>query len=156
MLEVKDLHAYYGRSHILAGRKFEGRQRRNRQFAGPQRRRSIDCLQNDNGARAAPRVRSFIRAKRSPDCKPHTIAHKGIGFVPEDRWIFPGSDRAAKSSAGFERQKTAGTLDHRGRVRNVSETGRAIQRPGRLDFRRRTADADHLPHTDGRSRLYHD
>jgi branched-chain amino acid transport system ATP-binding protein len=40
--------------------------------------------------------------------KPHTIARKGTGFVPEDRWIFPGLTVMQNLQLGFKRNKIKG------------------------------------------------
>ncbi len=42
MLETHDLHAYYGKSHILHGVDLRLGKGRNRQLARPQRRRPLD------------------------------------------------------------------------------------------------------------------
>ena len=89
MLEVKDLHAYYGRSHILQGV--------NLKIGNSE----IVSLLGRNGVGRStfcktimglvpPRGSITYQGDEIAGCKPHTIARKGIGFVPEDRWIFPG------------------------------------------------------------------
>jgi branched-chain amino acid transport system ATP-binding protein len=89
MLEVKDLHAYYGRSHILQGV--------NLKIGNSE----IVSLLGRNGVGRStfcktimglvpPRGSIIYQGEEIAGCKPHTIARKGIGFVPEDRWIFPG------------------------------------------------------------------
>ncbi len=89
MLEVKDLHAYYGSSHILQGVNLK---------VG---NGEIVSLLGRNGVGRSTTCKT-IMGLVPPDgkisyqgeiisgLKPHTIARKGIGFVPEDRWIFPG------------------------------------------------------------------
>ena len=89
MLEVKDLHAYYGSSHILQGVNLK---------VG---NGEIVSLLGRNGVGRSTTCKT-IMGLVPPDgqityqgeiisgLKPHIIARKGIGFVPEDRWIFPG------------------------------------------------------------------
>jgi len=88
MLEVEDLHAYYGRSHILQGVSFAVR-------AG-----EIVSLLGRNGAgrsttiktimgEVAPRGSIRFKRERIDGLKPHQIARRGLGYVPEDRAIFP-------------------------------------------------------------------
>jgi branched-chain amino acid transport system ATP-binding protein len=88
MLEVDDLHAYYGKSHILQGvslRVAEG---------------EIVSLLGRNGAGRSTTIKTImgevvphgsIRFKRDriDGLKPHQIARRGLGYVPEDRAIFP-------------------------------------------------------------------
>ena len=88
MLEVEDLHAYYAKSHILQGVSF-------RVGAG-----EIVSLLGRNGAGRSTAVKTIIglvppagtirfRGERIDGMKPHEIARKGLGYVPEGREIFP-------------------------------------------------------------------
>ena len=88
MLEVRDLHAYYGKSHILQGVSFrvgEG---------------EIVSLLGRNGAGRSTTIKTIMgevapvgtirfRGERIDGLAPHVIARKGLGYVPEDRAIFP-------------------------------------------------------------------
>jgi branched-chain amino acid transport system ATP-binding protein len=88
MLEVDDVHAYYGKSHILQGvtlRVGEG---------------EIVSLLGRNGAGRSTAVKTIIglvppagriafRGQRIDGLAPHRIARLGLGYVPEDREIFP-------------------------------------------------------------------
>lgn len=89
MLEVRDLHAYYGRSHILQGVNLN---------VG---NGEIVSLLGRNGVGRSTTCKTIMglvppegtityQGEIISGLKPHTIARKGIGFVPEDRWIFPG------------------------------------------------------------------
>ena len=89
MLEVKDLHAYYGRSHILQGVNLK---------VG---NGEIVSLLGRNGVGRSTTCKAIMglvppegtivyQGEKINGLKPHVIARKGIGFVPEDRWIFPG------------------------------------------------------------------
>lgn len=87
-LEVTDLHAYYGKSHILHGvtlRVAEG---------------EIVSLLGRNGVGrsttckaimglVAPEGSILWRGKAISGLKANEIARRGIGYVPEDRQIFP-------------------------------------------------------------------
>ena len=89
MLEVDDLHAYYGKSHILQGITFhvgEG---------------EIISLLGRNGAGRSTAIKTIMgqvppagsirfKGERIDGLKPHEIARRGLGYVPEDREIFPG------------------------------------------------------------------
>jgi len=88
MLEVADLHAYYGKSHILQGiscRVGDG---------------EIVSLLGRNGAGRSTAVKTIMglvppvgtisfMGTRIDGLKPHEIARRGLGYVPEDRAIFP-------------------------------------------------------------------
>ena len=89
MLEVRDLHAYYGKSHILQGVSFDvgsgeivGLLGRN----GAGRSTTIKAIMGD-----LPRSGSIrFRGEELVTLRPHEIARKGLGYVPENRDIFPG------------------------------------------------------------------
>ena len=87
-LEVKELHAFYGKSHILQGvnlRVNEG---------------EIVALLGRNGAGRSTTVKAIMgmvdnqgevlwRGKNILGLKAYEVAHLGIGYVPESRDIFP-------------------------------------------------------------------
>ncbi len=89
MLTVDDIHTFYGVSHILQGVSLEIREGEN------------VCLIGRNGAGKSTTLKSIIgltppksgsimfRGEELRGSRPHVIAKKGIGYVPEDRRIFP-------------------------------------------------------------------
>ena len=88
MLEVRDLHAWYGKSHILQGVNFD---------VGDG---EIVSLLGRNGVGRSTTLKAItgevapvgaIRFKGRPIAgrKMHEIARLGIGYVPENRNIFP-------------------------------------------------------------------
>src|SRR3982751_1340468 len=88
MLEVDALHAYYGKSHILQGVTF-------RVGDG-----EIVSLLGRNGAGRSTTIKTIMgevrpegsvrfKGERIDGLKPHQIACKGLGYVPENRDIFP-------------------------------------------------------------------
>jgi branched-chain amino acid transport system ATP-binding protein len=88
LLEVDDLHAYYGKSHILHGASFRigvgeivsllGRN-------GVGRSTTIKALMGD----VAPKGSIRFKGEEIAGLKPHQTARKGLGYVPETRDIFP-------------------------------------------------------------------
>lgn len=88
MLEVRDLHAYYGKSHILQGV--------NLSIGAGQ----IVSLLGRNGVGRSTTCKAVIglvppvgdiefKGKTISGLRVDQIAHLGIGYVPEDRQIFP-------------------------------------------------------------------
>jgi branched-chain amino acid transport system ATP-binding protein len=88
MLEVRDLHAYYGKSHILQGVHLDVR-------AG-----EIVSLLGRNGVGRSTTIKAImgmVQCRGSVKFngeeligeKTYAIAHKGLGYVPENRDIFP-------------------------------------------------------------------
>jgi branched-chain amino acid transport system ATP-binding protein len=88
MLEVRDLHAYYGKSHILHGVDFrvgEG---------------EIVSLLGRNGVGRSTTIKAIMgevdrtgsvvfKGRELGQFKPHQVARAGLGYVPENRDIFP-------------------------------------------------------------------
>jgi branched-chain amino acid transport system ATP-binding protein len=89
MLEIKDLHAYYGKSHILQGVDM-------RIGAG-----EVVSLLGRNGVGRSTTVKAVMgevpphgtilfKGKNIAGLPSYKIAHLGLGYVPEHRDIFPG------------------------------------------------------------------
>jgi branched-chain amino acid transport system ATP-binding protein len=88
MLVVENLHAYYGKSHILHGvslRVQEGEIVSLLGRNGVGRSTTIKAIMGD--VHAAGSIR--FRDEELCGLPPYTIAHKGLGYVPENRDIFP-------------------------------------------------------------------
>lgn len=88
MLEVEDLHAYYGKSHILQGVTFhvgEGEIVSLLGRNGVGRSTAIKAVMGD----VPPRGSVKFRGRQIAGMKPHQIARLGLGYVPENREIFP-------------------------------------------------------------------
>jgi branched-chain amino acid transport system ATP-binding protein len=89
ILELKDVHAYYGTSHVLFGVSLDVD------------RGEVICLMGRNGAGKSTTFRTVMgltparagtvlfQGKDVTRLKVHTKARLGIGYVPEDRQIFP-------------------------------------------------------------------
>ena len=88
MLEVDDLHAYYGKSHILQGVTFDVREGEivsllGRNGAG--RSTTIKTIMGE----VPPAGRIRFKGTRIDGLKTHQIARLGLGYVPENREVFP-------------------------------------------------------------------
>ena len=89
MLEVQDIHTYYGRSHILQGISLDLEEG------------EVICLLGRNGAGKTTTVNSIMgyvhpkagsitfEGKDITKKQPFEISRAGIGHVPQDRRIFP-------------------------------------------------------------------
>lgn len=89
ILELKDVHTYYGTSHVLFGVSLD---------VG---RGEVVCLMGRNGAGKSTAFRTVMglspprggvvlfHGKDVTRLKVHARARMGIGYVPEDRQIFP-------------------------------------------------------------------
>ena len=88
MLEVRDLHAYYGKSHILHGVNLRVGEA------------EIVSLLGRNGVGRSTTIRAIMglvqrqgsvkfKGRELTGLKAFEIAHAGLGYVPENRDIFP-------------------------------------------------------------------
>ena len=89
ILEVKDIHTYYGTSHVLFGISLDISEG------------ETVCLLGRNGAGKTTTIRSIMgltrprsgsiryKGKEILGKSPYAISRAGIGFVPEDRRVFP-------------------------------------------------------------------
>jgi branched-chain amino acid transport system ATP-binding protein len=108
MLEVRDLHAFYGKSHVLHGVNLEVR-------AG-----EIVSLLGRNGVGRSTTVKAIMgqvesrgairfRGEDIQGLKAYEIANRGLGYVPEDRAIFP--DLTVSENLEMGRKGTGFGLD---------------------------------------------
>jgi branched-chain amino acid transport system ATP-binding protein len=107
MLDVDDLHAYYGKSHVLQGVALRVGQG------------EIVSLLGRNGAGRSTTIRAIIglvapsgvirfKGERIDGRPPHEIARRGLGYVPEDRQIFPGLTVRENLMLGIKSPKRRG------------------------------------------------
>jgi branched-chain amino acid transport system ATP-binding protein len=107
MLAVRDLHAYYGKSHILQGVSFD---------VGPG---EIVSLLGRNGAGRSTTIKAIMggvaltgsvrfQDEELAGLRPHEIARKGLGYVPENRDIFPGLTVRENLILGMKQSRPSG------------------------------------------------
>jgi branched-chain amino acid transport system ATP-binding protein len=107
MLEIRDLHAFYGKSHILQGVSLS---------VGDG---EIVSLLGRNGVGRSttckaimglvpPQGEILFRGRNIAGLRPDLIAHAGIGYVPEDRQVFPSLTVRQNLELGLKRAGTFG------------------------------------------------
>jgi len=87
MLEVRDLHAYYGKSHILQGVDLEVRDREIVSILGRNgvgRSTTLKAIMGD----VPPQGAITFKGRPIAGLSSYEIAQLGIGYVPENRDIF--------------------------------------------------------------------
>lgn len=113
MLKIQDLHAYYGKSHVLRGVNMHVE------------RGEIVSLLGRNGVGRSTLCKAVMGLippvghvqfddKTLSGLQPHEVAHAGIGYVPEDRAIFPGLSVLQNLELGMKKKGLTGdkwTLD---------------------------------------------
>jgi branched-chain amino acid transport system ATP-binding protein len=113
MLEVRDLNAWYGKSHILRGVQLDVR-------AG-----EVVSLLGRNGVGRSTTLRAIMglvqrrgsvkfKGREVSGLKPFQIAHAGLGYVPENRDIFPTLTVRQNLLLGQKAAKASGrwTMEH--------------------------------------------
>ncbi len=135
MLEIKDLHAYYGKSHILHGVTLQvgkgeivsllGRN-------GVGRSTTLKAVMGQVHARGSIR----FNGQDLLAMKPHEIPHCGVGYVPEHRDIFPTLTvrqnllLGEKRSGGKSRWSTEDTFNIFPRMRERADTPAGVMSGG--------------------------
>lgn len=107
MLAVDDLHAYYGKSHILHGVSLtvgEGEIVSLLGRNGVGRSTTIKAIMGDVQATGSVRFRGEDIAGLAP----YVIARKGLGYVPENRDIFPTLTVRQNLLLGMKNPRQAG------------------------------------------------
>ncbi len=88
LLEVENLNAYYGKSHILQGVDFSVREGEIVSLLGRNgvgRSTTIKAIMGD----VPPQGSIRFKGREIAGMKPHQVARLGLGYVPENRDIFP-------------------------------------------------------------------
>ena len=107
MLEVSDLHAFYGKSHVLHGVGFTVRRGEIVSLLGRNgvgRSTTIKAVMGQVTARGSVR----LRGEEILGLPAHQIARRGIGYVPEDRAIFPDLTVRQNLELGLKGRAEAG------------------------------------------------
>jgi branched-chain amino acid transport system ATP-binding protein len=88
MLQIRGLHGYYGKSHILQGIDIDVAEGEIVSLLGRNgvgRSTMIKAIMGE----VEPHGSIMFKGEEIAGCKTHEIARRGIGYVPEDRGIFP-------------------------------------------------------------------
>ena len=108
ILQVKDLHSYYGKSHVLQGVNLE------------LDRGDLVCLLGRNGVGKSTTLMSLMglvkpakggvlfKDQDIAGMMPHQIARLGLGFVPEERRIFKSLTVLENLQIGIKQAKESG------------------------------------------------
>jgi branched-chain amino acid transport system ATP-binding protein len=89
MLRLEDVHTYYDNSHILKGVSFEVQQGEVATLLGRNGAGKTTTLRTIMGIAPPKQGAIIFNGVNLVGQKPHKIAELGVGFVPEERMIFP-------------------------------------------------------------------
>jgi branched-chain amino acid transport system ATP-binding protein len=107
ILQVRDLQAYYGKSHVLQGVTFDVSEGEIVSILGRNgvgRSTTLKALMGD----VAPQGAITFKGRPIAGLRPFEIARCGLGYVPEDRAIFPGLTVRQNLELGMKRARESG------------------------------------------------
>ncbi len=90
MLALAQVHAHYGQSHVLQGVTFEVAAGQVIGLFGRNGVGKTTTLRTIAGWQTPTSGEIFFDGQRIDGVEPDAIARRGVGFIPEDRRIFPG------------------------------------------------------------------
>jgi branched-chain amino acid transport system ATP-binding protein len=107
MLEVRGLHAFYGKSHVLHGVDMDVRDGEIVSLLGRNgvgRSTTVKAIMGQVAARGQVR----FQGRELIGLRPCEIARRGLGYVPEDRAVFPDLTVRQNLQLGEKRGKAGG------------------------------------------------
>jgi len=129
LLEVDDLHAYYGKSHILHGVTFHVHEGEIVSLLGRNgvgRSTTIKAIMGN----VPPKGSIRFKGEEIAGHRPHQTARKGLGFVPETRDIFPALTVRQNLQLGEKSGKAGGRWTMRDMFRMFPQLEDRIDTPG--------------------------
>jgi branched-chain amino acid transport system ATP-binding protein len=119
MLAIADLHAHYGASHIVQGVDLMVRAGEVVGVFGRNGVGKTTLLKTIAGWLRASRGEIRFDGKRIDGAAPDRICRLGVGFVPEDRRIFPGLTVEENLTLGFMQVPRRGGADNRAALAEI-------------------------------------
>jgi branched-chain amino acid transport system ATP-binding protein len=89
LLQIKDLHAFYEESHVLRGISLDVDQGEIVSLLGRNGVGKTTTLKSIIGILAPRSGQVLFKGRELSGMAPHKIANLGVGYVPEDRRVFP-------------------------------------------------------------------
>jgi branched-chain amino acid transport system ATP-binding protein len=121
MMEVKDIHSYYGKSHILHGVSLELKEG------------ELVCLLGRNGVGKSTTLKSIMGivrpthgsirfdGKELVGSQPYQVARLGVGYVPEDRRIFKSLTVHENLLMGTQKAKNSNAAEKAWTIERIYE-----------------------------------
>jgi branched-chain amino acid transport system ATP-binding protein len=90
MLRLDDIHTYYGKSHVLQGVSLEVEEGEIVTLIGRNGVGKTTTMRTIMGLTPPRRGRTYVNGVDVTGLPPYKLAAAGVGYVPEDRQVFPG------------------------------------------------------------------
>jgi branched-chain amino acid transport system ATP-binding protein len=113
LLKIDGLHTHYGLSHIIQGIDLEANSGEVVGIFGRNGVGKTTLLKTIAGWVAPTRGQILLNGARLDGCSPDRVCHFGVGFVPEDRRIFPGLTVAENLSVALLQVRGRGAQEER-------------------------------------------
>lgn len=105
MLELQDIHTYYGESHALQGITLSLKEGETVCLLGRNGAGKSTTLRSIIGLNAPRRGKVIFSGKDVTGWRAYRIAREGVGLVPEDRRIFPGLTVRENLEVGYYQRR---------------------------------------------------
>lgn len=90
MLRLDDIHTYYGKSHVLQGVSLEVEEGEIVTLIGRNGVGKTTTMRTIMGLTPPRRGRTYVNGVDVTGLPPYKLAAAGVGYVPENRQVFPG------------------------------------------------------------------
>ena len=156
LLEVKDLNTHYGPSHVLQGINLQIAEGELVALLGRNGMGKSTTLKSIMGMVKPTSGSVMFEGKEMAGLPPYKVARSGIGYVPEERRIFPGLSVLDNLLLGVKGGKIKNPDDPNiwtvERIfKHFPKLAERTNQHGRPVVGRRAADAVHGPISDGKS-----
>ena len=152
LLAVSDLHAHYGKSHILHGVTFNVGSNEVVSLLGRNGSGRSTTMKSIMGLVPPTQGAVHLDGRSLTRARPYEICRAGIAYVPEEREVFANLTVDENFRMGEQPARPGATQWlAQDMYRLLPDPERSSQYQGRQPVRRRTADADDLPLAAGQS-----
>lgn len=108
MLQLENMHTFYGKSHIIQGVSFEVHKKECMALLGRNGAGKTTTLRSIIGLVPPRSGRILFNGRNLHGLKPFGISRLGIGYVPEDRQIFHSLTVLENLSISIQKKRTEG------------------------------------------------
>ena len=148
-LKIENIDTYYDATHILFGVSLEVAEGETVSVLGRNGVGKTTLLRSIIGLTPPRKGNIYFQERKISGRQPFRIARRGVGFVPEDRDIFPNLSVRENLEMGMQKKQRPHRMGSGQDIHLVSYTQTAAQPVGGDPFRRGAADAHHCQNPNG-------